>query len=44
MSLPRELVKQFAKGNGVLFVGPDLSTLAGLPDMDRIADEFAHPL
>ncbi|MEM7535735.1 MAG: SIR2 family protein [Chloroflexota bacterium] len=44
MKPPRELVKQFAKGNGALFVGPDLSTLAGLPDMNQITKQFAREL
>jgi len=44
MSLPQEIIEQFAKGNGVLFIGPDLSTLAGLPDMKEIAKELASEL
>ena len=31
MDIPRELVKQFARGNGVIFVGAGLSQGAGLP-------------
>ena len=29
--IPRELVEQFARGNGVIFVGAGLSMGAGLP-------------
>ncbi|CAN5792067.1 hypothetical protein BH10CHL1_BH10CHL1_48630 [soil metagenome] len=29
MNIPRELVEQFKKGNGVIFVGEELSVDAG---------------
>jgi hypothetical protein len=41
---PIELIEQFARGNGVIFVGPGLSQLAGLPGMDDLASELAAEL
>ena len=48
MKIPQELIDQFARGNGAIFVGAGLSVGAGLPGweqlMERLAGELSdHP-
>jgi HEAT repeat protein len=46
MEIPQELIEQFARGNGVLFVGAGVSLGAGLPDwnglMERLKSEIEN--
>jgi WD40 repeat protein len=44
MSIPTELVEQFARGNGVVFVGAGLSQGAGLPGWSDLIRELAAEL
>jgi len=44
MSIPRELVEQFAQGNGAIFVGAGLAMGAGLPGWRDLAKSFASEL
>lgn len=44
MDVPRELVEQFARGNGVVFVGAGLSQGAGLPGWADLVRELAAEL
>jgi len=44
MDIPRELVEQFARGNGVIFVGAGLSQGAGLPGWADLVRELAAEL
>lgn len=44
MDVPRELIEQFARGNGVVFVGARLSQGAGLPGWADLVREFANEL
>jgi len=41
MNIPRELVEQFAKGNGAIFVGAGLSIGAGLPGWGDLVSRLA---
>jgi hypothetical protein len=38
MDIPIELVEQFARGNGVIFVGPNLSQAVGLPSWNELLE------
>ncbi len=44
MNIPKELVEQFARGNGAVFVGAGLSQGAGLPSWADLIDELAAEL
>lgn len=44
MDIPRELVKQFARGNGVIFVGAGLSQGAGLPSWSELLSPLADSI
>jgi hypothetical protein len=44
VEIPRELVEQFARGNGVVFVGSSLSRGAGLPDWGELLKTLADSL
>lgn len=44
MDIPRELVEQFARGNGVIFIGSGLSQGAGLPGWGELQQSFADEL
>jgi|GEM_PF-2959237 len=44
VDIPRELVEQFARGNGVIFVGAGLSQGAGLPGWADLVRELAAEL
>jgi hypothetical protein len=44
MDIPHELVEQFARGNGVIFVGAGLSQGAGLPGWADLVRELAAEL
>ena len=41
MDVPRELVEQFARGNGVIFVGAGLSQGAGVPGWSELLTPLA---
>jgi len=44
MYIPNELIEQFARGNGVVFVGEDLSIGAGLPSKSDLKNSLAREL
>ena len=44
MEIPRELVEQFARGNGVIFVGAGLSMGAGLPGWSDLLTPLADSI
>jgi len=41
MSIPHELVKSFAKGHGVIVIGPELSIDAGCPSPEELLERLA---
>lgn len=41
MDIPDSLVEEFARGHGVVFVGPELSVDAGLPSSEELAERLA---
>jgi hypothetical protein len=42
--IPLELVEQFSRGNGVIFIGSGLSKAAGLPDWGQLVEALASEL
>ncbi len=44
MKIPQELIEQFSRGNGAIFVGAGLSIGAGLPGWGQLIDRFAKEL
>ena len=44
VDIPRELVEQFARGNGVIFVGAGLSMGAGLPGWSSLLTPLADSI
>ncbi len=41
MDIPAELVEEFAKGSGVIFVGPGLSQESGMPSAEELLSELS---
>jgi SIR2-like protein len=44
MQIPKELLKQFAEGNGTIFIGAGLSSAAGLPSWSMLIDGLTTEL